>query len=56
MPLNYFEIPQLFKHCKNFNLGSTPSSFKFQSSTSDEMQYDIDTPTHETQKASGYFL
>ena len=28
--MSLFEIPQLFKHSKNFNLGLKPSSFQFQ--------------------------
>ena len=54
--MSLFEIPQLFTYLKSFNLGSTPSSFQFQLSTCDEMQDDNDTPSHETQEPSGYFL
>ena len=54
--MSLFEVPQLFTHAKNFNLGSTPSSFQFQLSTCDEMQDDNDTPSHGTLEPSGYFL
>ena len=54
--MSLFEIPQLFTHSKNSNLGSTPSSFQFQSSTCDEMQHDNDNLSHETQEPLGYFF
>ena len=46
----------MFTHPKNFNLGSTPSSFQFQLSTCDETQDDSVTPLHEIQEPSGYFF
>ena len=54
--MSVFKIPQFFTHAKNFTLGSTPSSFKFESSStstpSNEMQHG-NSPSNETQEASG---
>ena len=57
--MSVFEIPKFFTHAKNFTLGSTPSSFKFESSCtstpSNEMQHG-NSPSNETREASGYFF
>ena len=57
--MSVFEIPQFFTHAKNFTLGSTPSNFKFESSStstpSNEMLHG-NSPLNETQEASGYFF
>ena len=57
--MSVFEIPQFFTHAKNFTLGSTPLSFKFESSSdstpSNKMQH-ANSPSNETQEASGYFF